>query len=186
MIDRRLAEHFRDPVGKVPALAQFNKITGELTAVLGYVDPETLNNEFFVYREIEIDFENEVFLGNLESYRIVNKHDLPQDVYEYTVDEQARDKITKLYPLVEQVNVLGRAIQKLSSHAGIDQEELQEMLDYIEEVKHANRLRKEFYQNSPDFNYITDAELEEIETRQLEGGLHEAYGPRPSAGGRVF
>lgn len=185
-MDRRLAENFHEPKGRVDALLQFNKITGELVAVLQYVDPDTLNNDYFIYKKIELDFENEEVRGDINNYEIIHKNDLPQLITEEGMDEQARDKITKIYPVVRQVNIISQAILRLSEKVGVEQEELQEMLDYINEVKHANRLRKEFYKNSPDFEFLSYEVLEDMYARQMEGGLHEEYGPRPAVGGRVF
>jgi hypothetical protein len=185
-MDIQVAEQFAVPTGKTKALAQFNKITGALVGILVWTDPETLNNDYFVYKEIEIDFETEMVVGKADDFEVVAIASLPQVIYEEQLDLAAQQKITKEYTVVRQINVLGRAIVALSEKAGVEQEELLEMLDYIAEVKRENTLRKEFYRTSPDFIYKSAEDVAREEEERLEGGLHEAYGGRPIVGGSVF
>lgn len=185
-MDISLLEQFDTPKGKIRALAQFNKISGALVSIMQYVDPERLSHEYFLYKEIEFDFENDILVGTYSDFKIIPKDQAPIVITEPSLDAMARDKITKRYPVIQQVNILGRAIMKLSEHLGIEQDEMEEMLDYIAEVKHANKLRKEYYQENPNYEYKSQADLDAEEAARLEGGLHEAYGPRPTEGGRVF
>lgn len=186
-MDASLAEAYALPEGKSKVLLQFNKITGALVGVLSWVEPETLNQDFFDYETIEeYDFENDEVVGNYPDYKVVDRRTLPSVMYEESLDAIARDKITKKYPVIQQVNILGRAILKLSEALGIEQDELIEMRDYIEEVKRVNAVQKAFYQESPDYEYISYEESEARQADQMEGGLHEAYGPRTATGGSVF
>lgn len=185
-MDQAIVEQHKMPDGKSRCLAQFNKITGELVSVLTWVEPETLNNDYFVYDEVMFDFSNDEIIGTYGSHQVVDKKVLPEVITEEQLDIMARDKITKEYKVVRQVNILGRAILKLSEAAGIEQDELQEMLDYIQEVKKANAIRKEYYKESPLFTYKSYQDLEDENMRRLEGGLHEAYGPRASDRPGVF
>jgi hypothetical protein len=186
-MDVTLAEAYSLPEGKSKVLLQFNKITGALVGILSWVEPETLNTVFFDYVTVEeFDFENDEVVGNYPDFKVVDRRTLPSVMYEESLDAIARDKITKKYPVIQQVNVLGTAILKLSEALGIDQEELIEMRDYIDEVKRVNAVQKAFYQESPDYEYVSIEDQEAREADQMEGGLHEAYGPRTATGGRVF
>ena len=51
------------------ALAQFNKLNRKFTTVLGMVDDVSLlNNDLYLYREVEIDLENENVRGDYDNY----------------------------------------------------------------------------------------------------------------------
>ncbi|MNU53510.1 hypothetical protein D3C71_425430 [compost metagenome] len=177
------------PSGATRVLLQFNKISGAFTAVFGWVDPTTLNNDFFVYVEHEaFDFQNHEVRGTYPDFTVVERSQVELTVYESQLDLAAQQKITKQYPVINQVNAIGNAIEHLGrvvqNLLGDNPDPqltaallaLDEMNDYIVEVKTANNLRKEFYAGSSDYIYITLADEAAAEEAQLEGGLHEAYG----------
>lgn len=179
-------QRFAIPKGKVRALAQFNKISGALTGVLNWVESDVLNHEYFVYREIEFDFETDVVVGTVEDYEVVARDSLPEEIRESTLNLQAQQRITKEYPVVRQINILAEAVAKIGEATGVELEELHEMLDYIDEVLRENKIRKSFYESNNGFIYKSDEDLAREEAAQLEGGLHEAYGGRQIVGGSVF
>lgn len=211
-MEQAIAEQYAMPSGKTQVWLQFNKVNGAFVMVLsGDLDVGTLNQEFFTYAQAEFDFENDVVVGTADNYQIVAKTDLPEEIYESHLDSLARDKITKVYPVIQQVNLVGKAtvaldqnivaigerLDKLVALLGESEAlpplalqsvtaELVEMQNYIDEVKQANALRKQYYQESDAHEYISDEAVQARMDAVLEGGLHEAYGPRPSEGGRVF
>jgi len=188
-MDATAAQAYTLPEGKSPVILQFNKITGALISVIhdNDIDIETLGHpELFTYARAEFDFENDAVVGNYPNHQIKAKAELPRTIYESAMDAAARDKITARYPVIQQVNVLSRAIMKLSEKLGVEQTELVDMIDYINEVKEANGIRKEFYQQSSDYEYISNEAQQALEADQLEGGIHELYGPQPDKGGSVF
>jgi hypothetical protein len=187
MIDSNTAAAMVIPEGRNKVILQFNKITGELTLHMQWMDPATLgNHDVFTYVEDYMDFNNDVVVGNYPNYKIVAIADLPTKVYEAALNNSARFKITKAYPVIQQVNIIGRAIMALSEKAGVEQPELVELMAYIDEVRKANQARKEFFTQSPDYEYISDDDLAATKAAQLEGGVHELYGPQQAAGGVVF
>lgn len=185
-MDARLAGMIKQPEGKTRVLIQFNKISRALTGILIWTNPSTLNQDYFIYVEAMFDFDKEVVVGDADDFEIVSKDSQPSVIYESSLDVAVQTRITKVYPIVKQINVFARAIMKLSEAAGIDQSELHEMLDYIDEVKRENQVRKEFYMRSPDFKFVSNEDVEKQYEEQMEGGLHEAYGGRIHEGGRVF
>jgi len=189
MVDVTVAQAMIMPVGVQPAILQFNRTSGAFIVALHAegIDISTLGaQDLFVYVEDEWDFSSSEVVGNYPDYKVVNKDELPAKVYERNLDALARDKITKRYPVIQQVNVLGRAIMALSKEMGVEQDELEELLDYILEVKKGNQARKEFYAASPDYEYISTEQEDNQQSARLDGGVHELYGPRPTSGGRVF
>lgn len=185
-MDLAIAKEFVLPSDRIPAILQFNAITGAfITAMTG--DLATLGSkEHFTYVEGEWNFTHDVVIGTYPDYQVVDERTLPTKIYEASLDMIARDKITKEYPVIQQVNILGRAIMKLSEQLGVDQEELVEMFSYIDQVKQTNAVSKQEYQDSPDYDYISlEQQAVEYEAT-LEGGVHELYGARAATGGRVF
>lgn len=179
-------------------LLQFNKISGALTAVLGWVDPQTLNNDYYVYVDVEnFDYNEQEVVGNYPDYKIRSKAAAGAVLYERQLDLAAQQKITKAYPVINQVNNIGNAINELGRvvrgllkkpdpalEAAL--EKLDEMTDYITEVKDANNERKAYYATAEGYTYITIAQEEQAMADQLEGGLHEVYGAKSITGGTVF
>lgn len=171
------------------ALLMFNKANGEFISAISWNDPETLGGkEYILFVEAQFDMLNDVVKGTYPDYVIMNKDEGPQPYYESQADTAMSTKITKKYPVVEQVNVLARAVGILAEKLGMteDLSELAEMIEYIKLCKDVNATTKEFYRESPDFIYISNEELAAQENARYEGGLHEAIGPRPILGGRVF
>ena len=218
-MEQAIAAQYGPPVGRMKALLQFNKVNGALTMVLTALDPSTLNQEYYTYVETEFDFENDKVVskvdntkpGTVNDWVVMAKADLPQEVYEEQLDSLARDKITKLYPVIQQVNLVGKAVVALDENIvavgqrldkiiellGESKEhpplllqsvvgDLVEMQSYIAEVKQANALRKEYFKESDAHVFISSEDAQAQLDAVLEGGVHEAFGARPSQGGRVF
>ncbi len=176
-----------DKNGRVPCSLFFNKLNGMFLHASSLVDPNDINNtEYLTIVEDNFDLMNDVVIGCFPDYKIQDRTEGPQPFHEAQADAAMSTKITKVYPVVEQVNVLGRAIAKIAAATNTDLTELVEMLEYIKLCKEINANTKEFYRESPDFIYISNAELAETDAARTEGGLHELYGPRTIAGGRVF
>lgn len=175
--------------GKQKVILGFNRVNGIWLIAIPYVNPETLGGADYIrYVEDEMDLTVDIVKGEYPDYTISNRNEGPQTVTETQVDNTMATKITAKYPVVQQVNILGRAIAKLAEKAGVidELEELQEMLSYISLCKDVSKESKEFYRDSPDYIFISDAELKDNENRRYEGGLHEALGPRQMSGGTVF
>lgn len=186
-----------DPeVNIVKAVLIFNRLNGVyLGAASLDISLCDIDHPHCIYVEDEMDIVNDVVEGGLKihgdgswtkDYKVLRPHERSAAVYESELDEQMAYKITKRYTVVEQVNILSRAILKLADKHDIELDELNEMLDYISLVKETNKNQKEFYANHPDYEYFTNERATEIEASRFEGGLHEAIGPRTITGGRVF
>jgi hypothetical protein len=192
-----------EAIAQVPTeakvLLQFNKVSGALTAVLGWVDPATLNNDFYVYAEHDgFDFQNQEVRGTYPNYEVVNRIDADLIYYESQMDLAAQQKITKRYPVINQVNKIGNAIENLGrvvlAMSGENPDpalvaalaELDEMNDYITEVKQANDTLKEYYAKAEGYIYVSLEQEANDVSAQLEGGLHEVYGAKQISGGTVF
>lgn len=186
-----------DPeVNIVKAVLIFNRLNGVyLGAASLDISLCDIDHPHCIYVEDEMDIVNDVVEGGLKihvdgswtkDYKVLRPHERSAAVYESELDEQMAYKITKRYTVVEQINILSRAILKLADKHDIELDELNEMLDYISLVKETNKNQKEFYANHPDYEYFTNERATEIEASRFEGGLHEAIGPRTITGGRVF
>jgi hypothetical protein len=163
---------------KVQALAQFNKLNKLFTTVIGMVeDVSMLNHDLFLYKEIEIDLDQEKVEGTYDDYKIINIHDAPLEITEDALNLIARDKILAVYPMERQLSVLGGVLEKVADSIGIECEELKEMNDFINEVRRVNGIRKEFYSNNTDYKYMSTEEFNDMIDKLYEGGIQE-YGKR--------
>lgn len=183
--------------GRVDAVLMFNKLNGMYISAINLAPEEYCNidTNMYTYRLAKFDFVNDIVEGQLtlqedgtfkDDFKVVDKTEQKQVVNELQLNTAAEYKITKRYPVIEQVNVLSRAISKLAEQLGAELTELDEMNDYIKLCLDVNAAQKEFYRESPDVIYVTDEERIETESRRFEGGLHESVGPRTLTGGTIF
>ena len=157
------------------ALAQFNKLNKKFTTVLGMVDDVSLlNHDLYLYREIEIDLENENVRGDYDNYEIYDVNATPL-MTEDALNTLARTRITDKYPLEDQLSILGSAIERLADNAGIEAEDLKEMNDFIAEVRRANGIRKEYFRNNSQVTYKSTEDIEAEIAEKYEGAIQE-YG----------
>jgi len=162
-------------ITRITALAQFNKLNNMFTMVLGTVpDMSLLNHDYYLYKEIEIDIDNETVVGTYDNFSIVNIHEQPLEINEDMLNELARNKIVKEYPIEKQLTIIGNTIERLADAAGVDSTDIKIMNDYINEIKRANAIRKQFYANSTEYNYKSTEELDEMIATKYEGSI-QAY-----------
>ena len=166
------------PVGTLPMLAQFNAASGAFVTCLSDIPLEYLNTTHFKYAKVEIDLALEKVVGVYDNFKVVKIADEPTEVYESMVNELCKQKIFKRFAVEVQLDILRNAIAKVLEAAGIEDEALADMNDYIDEVKRANKVIKQSYIDNPDFKFITIKEAQEIEEQRLDGGLHEIMGPK--------
>lgn len=167
------------PTGGVQKMyAKFNAYSGVYLTCMGIVDLTYLNTDNFVYIEVEIDPITQTIIGTKDSFKIVDKASTKTKIYESQVNNLCKTKIYKRFQLEVQLDILRKVIAEVAEKAGVVNEALLDMNDYIDEVKRANKVLKQSYIDNPDFEFITiDQEAEEQEA-QLDGGLHELYGPQ--------
>lgn len=164
-------------LNRTEALAQFNKITKVFITILQKVDVSWLNNDFYLYREINIDPIKEKVIGTYDNFEIVSIEDQPLAITEDGLNALAREKILKKYPIEEQLTIIEKTLEILASTAGIDYSELKEMNEYIAEIKRANGIRKDFYANDSDYQYTSTEDMEQLLSLQHEGGIMD-YEPK--------
>lgn len=161
-------------MNRVPAYAQFNKLNKKFITVLGVVeDPSMLNHDMFLYKDIEIDLYNESVVGDYDNFSIVDNSVQPLEITEDSINELARERIVKKYPLEKQLSVIGELLERLADNAAIDATDIKEMNAYIGEIKRANAIRKQFYADNPDYVYWSTEELDAKLAEMFEGGIDE-------------
>lgn len=161
-------------MNRVPAYAQFNKLNKKFITVLGTVeDPSMLNQDMFLYRDIEIDLYEETVVGDYDNFSIVANADQPLEITEDSINELARERIVKKYPLEKQLSIIGDLLVRLADASGIEATDAKEMTAYIDEIKRANAIRKQFYADNPDYVYWSTEELNAKLAEMFEGGIDE-------------
>jgi hypothetical protein len=168
------------PTTASPAWAQFNKITGAFTGVYQKVPLETLNQEYFDYVEVEINTTTQHIVGTRDNFDIVDRAEEAQMIHEVAMNNQAQGKIDKQYPIYKRLETIDRVLAALCEKLDVVDEEFVEMRDYISEVQHTNELIKEAIASDPAYNYVSIKQQLENMDAQIEGGLHEYFGPRES------
>ena len=162
-------------MNRQPALAQFNKLNKKFTTVLGMVDDVSLlNHDLYLYREIEIDFDNENVRGNYDTYEIYDINEKPL-MTEDGLNTLARNRIIDKYPLEIQLSILGGVLEKVADANAIACEDLKEMNDFISEVRRANGIRKEYFKANPQVEYKSTEDIDAEIAEKYEGAIQE-YG----------
>lgn len=160
----------------VKYLAQFNKMNKKFITIMTYLDSELyeeLNHEHYLYRTVEIDIETQDIKGDYDNFKVVSIADEPLEVKEFTLNALARDKIVRTYPLEKQIGILGSVIETVAKKLGVPCNDLIEMNDFVREILHENKLRKEFYISDPDYNFLTTEQEAEDMMAKHEGGILE-------------
>lgn len=165
------------PTGKQQMLAKFNAFSGAFITCQGVIDLQFLNTTNYTYVEIEIDPITQKVVGTKDNFQIVDKATAKTQIYETQVNNLCKAKIYKRFQLEVQLDIIRQAVAELCEKCGVENEALLDMNDYIDDVKRANKVLKQSYIDNPDFEFIT-IEMEQAEQEaQLDGGLHELYGP---------
>lgn len=165
------------PVGKQKLLAVFNRYSKAYFNVIGIASPEYLNTENFVYIEVDMDIKTQRIEGTADSFKIVDIATAATKIYETQVNNLCKDKIYKRFQLEVQLDIIRKAVAQLCESAGIVNDELIDMNDYIDDVKAANKTIKAAYIANPDFQFITIEQEQAEHEAKLDGGLHELIGP---------
>ncbi len=165
------------PTGTQKMLAKFNAYSGAFMTVMGLIDLTYLNHDNFVYIEVEIDPTTQMVVGTKDSFQIVDRATAKTKIYETQVNNLCKDKIYKRFQLEVQLDIIRQAVAALCEKAGIEDEALLDMNDYIDDVKRANKVLKQSYNDNSDFEFITIAMEQAEQEAQLDGGLHELMGP---------
>lgn len=186
--------------GRVKATALFNRLNGLFITVLALpIEDSQYDKTLYEGREVEYDFNRDVLVGGLivnddgtftDNFEVTPADVQQEVIYERMLNLQAEQKITKLYPVIDQVNILTQAIQRLGKELDLNETDefkaLSEMTSYIAQVIQSNKARKAFYSENPDVKYVTDEEFAADQAARLDGGIHEAIGARGVTGGRIF
>ena len=171
-------QEIRGASGVQKYIAQFNKITGEYITMHHWHENHALETVYSKYLEVEFDPNLFGHIGNYDDFQIVPIDQVPVLVPEEHLDTLAEDKILRDYSYGKQLNMLSASILKLAEHVGCPLPELEEMVSSIAETLRKNQLRKDSHEANPESQYVSKEQAAATLSRQLEGGLHEALGPR--------
>lgn len=166
-------------------LAQFNRVSGAPVSLISWMDSTTLNNDDYIYVECYGSPFSDRIVGTVDNFEIKSEEEMDFLVTEGYLDEAAIDRITKKYPLVRQVNNIRKLMMKMCEFIGdeslLESEEFQEMFemdDYIKEVLRVNKAKKQYYEETEGFEYVSNERMEREFDATLEGGVRDAFGPR--------
>lgn len=166
------------PTGKQKMLAQFNRTSGVYVNTISLVPLEVLNTEHYIYVEVELDPETQRVEGNIDSFKVVDIASSATKIYESQVNASCKEKIYKRFQPEVQLDILRNVLAIVCEKLEISDESFDDMNDYIDSVKRANKVLKQAYIDNPDFQFITIAEEQAESEAKLDGGLHEVMGPK--------
>ena len=167
--------------GEKEKIVYFNKASGQMVGIMSKDCAEHLNTKFYTYKPITIDETKEKWVGNLDDGRVVNIDDAPVTVKEEELDHACTNTIERLYPPHTQINAIAGAIRAIVEKTGTTGPEIDRFLDvfdYIDEKRGQNKNYKKAYEEGPDWDYKSKAQCAEEYNAAMEGGVHEAEGPR--------
>lgn len=192
----------REYPNRIPATALFNRLNGELVSVTSSPLGEAQYDEnYYIGRPVMYDFgaNGDKIEGNIlisengvitDNFKVLAADEQTPTIYEAQLNAMAAQKITKNYPLTKQLNLLVACVNRLGKeHDLLETEEfdaLNEMIEYVNYCVQVNQTKKEHYANDPTVNYVSDEAAAEAQSRSMEGGVHEAIGPRTITGGRIW
>lgn len=157
-------------MNRVGRLLQFNKSNGEFITTLEQVPSDWLNHELYHYTDvINIDEENEVVVGTWDNFEIVAKSEQPFEISEDALNQLARERITREYPIESQLNIIGGVLERVAEANGVDCEELKAMNDMVSEIRRTNALRKEFFASNPEYTYVSSSDAKSVLEKKYAG-----------------
>lgn len=165
------------PTGIQRMLAVFNAVSGAYVNCIGVVPLSVLNTNNYSYVEVDIDPNTQRIEGVLTNFSVVDIATSVTKIYETQVNNLCKSKIYKRFQLEVQLDILRTAVAQLCEKAGIVNDALIDMNDYIDDVKSANKKIKAAYIANPDFKFITIEDEQAEHEAKLDGGLHEIMGP---------
>lgn len=174
------------PTGTQTMLAQFNKASGAYVNVFQLVPLEVLNTEHYVYAEVEIDIATQRIEGVYGDFKVVDIATSATKIYESQVNNACKEKIYKRFQPEVQLDILRGVLAAVCEKLEIVDETFDDMNDYIDGVKRANKVLKQSYIDNPDFQFITIAEEQAESEAKLDGGLHEVMGPKNLLGIGIY
>ena len=153
-------------------VAQFNKMNKEFITLIGGVkDISGLNHDHYLYSFVTIDEESEKIVGNYDNFEVKKLVDMPSEITEQEMDMLAHEKIVGKYPIAKQLNVLSRTLEALADRMGVNNDELKEMNAFIDEVRRVNSVRKQYFSEADNFEYISDEDLDNRISKKYAGGI---------------
>lgn len=161
----------------------FNATNGLFITAIGKpLESFVYDDSRYIAREVEFSLKNDTVEGGIiidgderiDNFTVVAKADLVTTVYERSLNAAVERIITSQYPLIEQINVLTKA---LVSIAGQSEElkalgpvkDLFEMSEYIEAQLTGNKSKKQDCVNCEVVTFVTDQELLELNKKKMEG-----------------
>lgn len=173
----------------------FNRVNGcYLNATNVPLAYHNVDNGHYILIEDVMDLELDTVVGGLlvkpdgsytKNYNIMPIADIKPRIFEKHLNVYTIKEITEQYPLIEQINILARAIQTLSKESEVKLPELDTFVSFVDSVKTKNRKVKQRYIDDPECDYITEAEQAAI-LKEHDAGIDVADLPEEPIDGLQF
>lgn len=161
----------------------FNRVSGaylhHMSVNTGDSIEDLIDTTYCKYKKVKMIPLLQTWEGDYNKGKIINVEDKIASIDEYTLNSLAKNKIGRKYKPHHQLNILAKCIVKIGDKLGIDSkefDELNDMLEYIEQILANNRRIKESYKNSPEYEYLTKEDINVKMSKALDGGLASVVG----------
>lgn len=149
----------------------FNASNG---ALIGHLPPGATTGGFdpdqVKIKTVEMDIEEEIYLGTYESGEIKRVDELaseaPRYIDEELLNDEVRVRIEEEYPMHRQLNIMIDMINKSDIP---NTPEFTAMMKYIEDIREMNRARKEVYKSDPKTYALQTKEQAKLHVKQRMG-----------------
>lgn len=161
----------------------FNKFSGKYLSMVpnGMIKSESLKHEHYLYKEVEMNTDEQRWEGNFEEGSLVSINDesdlKPETIDEYQVNAMATKKIKKVYPDHRQLNLMVRVLDDMLGQLDISETEsiieFKDMIEYIGHIRENNKRYKKMYAASPYYNYLSKEDVKRQFEEEIAGGLRK-------------
>jgi len=146
----------------------FNASNG---ALLGHLPPGQtsggLDPDQVKIKTVEMDIENEIYLGTYEAGEVKRidelEKDAPRYIDEELLNDEIRVRIEEKYPLHKQLNIM---IDMLNKSDIPNTPEFTEMMGYLEDLRAMNKERKDVYKSDPTTYALQTKEQAKLSVKQ--------------------
>ena len=164
---------------RISCVLSFNKTSKALVGLAASTESATVpaSDDTFLYKVVNMDPDNESWVGDYDTGSIANNSSKPVQIDEYELNAWCHNRIQRVYKHFHQLNILRKTVLALVKKVGLTSsddsivDELNELDEFVEKMVANNEKYAAEYKASPAFNYLTKEDYDKLEEAQRAGVL---------------